>query len=95
MSFYQVDSRQLRAKKDELMTLAQRFRQAKETLCADEITLRSMWEGAANESFHTRFIKSAGQMDAFYDVVERYINVIEYVANRYDMAEQKNLGRAN
>ena len=95
MSFYQVDSRQLRAKKDELMTLAQRFRQAKETLCADEITLRSMWEGAANENFHTRFIKSAGQMDAFYDVVERYINVIEYVANRYDMAEQKNLGRAN
>ena len=95
MSFYQVDSRQLRAKKDELMSLAQRFRQAKETLCANEITLRSMWEGAANENFHTQFIKSAGQMDAFYEVVDKYINVIEYIANRYDQAEQKNLGRAN
>ena len=95
MSFYQIDSRQLRAKKDELMSLVQRFRQEKEQLCANEITLRSMWEGSANENFHNLFIKSAGQMDAFGEVVDRYMDAIEYIANRYDMAEQKNLGRVN
>lgn len=94
MSFYQVDSRQLRGKKDELTNLAQRFRQEKETLCANEMTLRSMWEGAANDNFHTVFMRSAGQMDAFYEAVDRYLNAIEYIANRYDAAEQKNVGRA-
>ena len=95
MSFYQVDSRQLRTKKDELTCLAERFRQEKEVLCASELTLRTMWEGDANENFHSRFIRSAGQMDAFYEVVGQYMNVIDYIANRYDMAEQKNIGRAD
>lgn len=94
MSFYQVDSRQLRNKKDELTGLLQRFRQEKEMLCSKEGALRSMWEGAANDSFHNSFIKNAGQMDAFIELVDRYITVIESIAQRYDMAEQKNTGRA-
>ena len=52
-----------------------------------------MWEGAANENFHNLFIRSAGQMDAFGEIVDRYMDAIEYIANRYDMAEQKNMGR--
>ncbi len=95
MSFYQVDSRQLRSKKDELLGLTQRFRQEKELLCAREESLRSMWEGAANESFHTGFVRNAGQMDAFVEVVNQYMNVMESVADRYDMAEIRNLGRVN
>ena len=95
MSFYQVDSRQLRSRKDDLISLMQRFKQEKETLCAKENALRSMWEGAANEGFHTQFMKNAGQMDAFIDVVNQYINVMENVAGRYDMAEQRNIGRVN
>ena len=93
MSFYQVDSRQLKSKKDELMGLSQRFIQEKEALCAGENALRSMWEGAANDSFHMLFMKNAGQMDAFIEVIKQYMNVIEAVADRYDMAEQRNLGR--
>ena len=93
MSFYQVDSRQLRSKKDDLMGLSHRFVQEKEALCAGENALRSMWEGAANDSFHTLFMKNAGQMDAFIEVIHQYMNVIEAVADRYDMAEQRNLGR--
>lgn len=94
MSFYQVDSRQLRGKKDELLNLCQRFMKEKENLCAVELSLRSMWEGAANERFHTQFMKNAGQMDAFYELVNRYVSVIERIAERYDRAEEKNLGRA-
>ncbi len=93
MSFYQVDSNSLRSKKDELTSLLTRFYQEKEELCASELTLRDMWEGAANDSFHAEFLRNAGQMDAFCEVVGQYINVIGYIADRYDAAEQKNLGR--
>lgn len=93
MSFYQIDSRQLRSKRDELIGLSRRFVQAKEELCARESALKSMWEGAANDSFHALFMKNAGQMDAFIEVVNQYMNVIESVADRYDMAEMRNLGR--
>ncbi|MCR5590310.1 MAG: WXG100 family type VII secretion target [Lachnospiraceae bacterium] len=93
MSFYQVDSSQLRGKKDELAALIHRFRQEKESLCAKELSLRSMWEGAANDSFHAEFMRNAGQMDAFAEVMTRYISVIGYIADRYDMAEQRNAGR--
>ncbi len=93
MSFYQVDSSRLRAKKDELLNMIQRFRQEKEALCQKEVSLRTMWEGAANDSFHNAFEKNAGQMDAFIETILRYVNTIESIAQRYDMAEQKNMGR--
>ena len=93
MSFYQVDSKQLRSKKDELSTLIQRFIREKENLCAGEVALRSMWEGQANDAFHSEFMKSAGRMDTFVRVIDQYANVIESVAGRYDMAEQNNMGR--
>ena len=93
MSFYQIDSRQLRGKKDELIGLLRRFSQEKETLCAKETALRAMWEGAANEKFHDLFVKNAGQMDAFGEVVNQYTVVIDNIADRYDTAEQRNLGR--
>ena len=94
MSFYQVDSKQLRAKKDDLTGLLQRFMKEKDNLCAVELALGSMWEGAANEAFHSEFIKNAGQMDSFSNLVGRYISVIEHIADRYEAAENKNIGRA-
>lgn len=94
MSFYQVDSNRLRAKKDELLNMTMRFRSEKEQLCQKEQDLRSMWEGAANESFHNAFVKNSGQMDAFIETVMKYASVIESIAERYEIAEQKNMGRA-
>lgn len=93
MSFYQIDSRQLRSKKDELAGLSQRFIREKENLCAVELALGSMWEGSANERFHSEFMKNAGQMDSFIQVISQYLGVIERIAQRYDLAEQKNTGR--
>ncbi|MCR5688180.1 MAG: WXG100 family type VII secretion target [Lachnospiraceae bacterium] len=93
MSFYQVDSVRLRGKKDELTALLQKFRQEKDILCSKELSLRSMWEGAANDSFHEQFMRNAGQMDSFIEVISRYLEVIGYIADRYDMAERRNTGR--
>ncbi len=94
MSFYQVDNSQLRAKKDELISLIQRFISEKEELVSKETALRSMWEGAANESFHTRFVKDSQLMTSFVELLGRYVSVMESIADRYDLAEEKNTGRA-
>ncbi len=94
MSFYQVDSRVLRTKKEELLNMVSMFRKEKEELCQKEAALRSMWEGEANENFHNAFVRNAGQMEAFLGTIMRYVNVIETIADRYDAAEQRNIGRA-
>ncbi len=94
MSYYQVDNTQLRTKKDELISLIQRFVTEKENLTSNEAALSSMWEGAANESFHTRFIKESRIMDSFTELLYRYADVMESIADRYDIAEEKNTGRA-
>ena len=94
MSFYQINSRVLRTKKEELMSMVSMFKKEKEELCQKEATLRSMWEGEANESFHNAFVRNAGQMEAFIGTILKYVNVIETIADRYDAAEQRNVGRA-
>ncbi len=93
MSFYQVDSRQLRSKKDELASLLQRFISEKENLVSSEAELGSMWEGAANDSFHAQFIRNSQMMESFIELLRQYINVMESIAQRYDLAEEKNTGR--
>lgn len=93
MSFYQIDSGSLRTKREELMALLARFRTEKETLMSKEAALLTMWEGDAKTTFHSGFLKNSGLLDAFAEVVDQYINVIEAIADRYDAAEQKNLGR--
>ncbi|MBR4574120.1 MAG: WXG100 family type VII secretion target [Lachnospiraceae bacterium] len=93
MSFYQIDSRSLRTKREELAGLAARFRQEKETLISKESALLAMWEGQAKSAFHSVFVKNSGMLDAFSEVVDQYIGVMGAIADRYDAAEQKNLGR--
>ena len=93
MSFYQIDSRSLRTKREELIGLVQRFRTEKETLISRESALLAMWEGDAKEAFHSVFVKNSGMLDAFAEVIDQYIGFIEAVADRYDAAEQKNIGR--
>ncbi len=94
MSYYQVDNRQLRTKKDELAGLIQRFVSEKENLISNEAALSAMWEGIANESFHARFVKESGIMDSFTELLYRYADVMESIADRYELAEEKNTGRA-
>lgn len=94
MSFYQVNNASLRTGRDELLNLNERLRGEKENLNSYEMQLKNMWEGEANEQFHNTFVKSASQMDAFYQLMGRYCEVIEAIAARYDMAEQRNLSTA-
>lgn len=95
MAFYQIDSRELREKRDQLMELLSRFRTQKEELTSEEQALKLMWEGEANDNFHQMFIRDLGQMDAFIDIINNFCEVMSAIADRYDMAERHNLGIAS
>ena len=90
MSFYQVTSSELRAKAEEMRGLNARFKSEEETLRGSEQNLKSMWEGEANENFHTAFMHDASAMDLFHQTVEAYIAALLVIAERYEAAERKN-----
>lgn len=94
MSFYQVNSRNLRSGRDELLSLNERLKAERETLNTCELGLKEMWEGEANERFHLSFVKNSSQIEAFSTLITRYCEVMEVIADRYDSAEQKNISLA-
>lgn len=95
MSFFQTNSNDLRNRSEQLLSLNQRFKTEKENLSSNEMALKSMWEGEANDSFHRAYMRDAGQMDAFMEVINNYAQVMETIADRYDNAEAKNLSMAS
>ena len=49
-----------------------------------------MWEGQAKDAFHQAFLRDRQQMDAFILLIERYIQALLEIANRYEQAENRN-----
>lgn len=95
MSFYQISSKELRTKSAELLTLSDRFETEKQSLISYENTLNSMWQGEANIKFHQAFLRDSGQMDAFRKVIDSYARMMITIAERYELAEAKNLNIAS
>lgn len=95
MSFIQASSNDLRNRSEQLMSLNQRFKAEKENLSSNEMALKSMWEGEATEAFHIAYMRDAGQMDAFMEIINNYAQVMESIAERYESAEAKNLSVAS
>ena len=94
MGFFQVTSGGLKEKAELLRGLNSRFRAGVETLQDTEQGLRNMWEGEANDTFHTAFIKDTGQMERFHSVIEEYIEALLAIAAKYEAAENKNISIA-
>ena len=94
MSFFQVTAAELRKKAEQLKGLNARFKTSVESLQTTEQSLKSMWEGEANEAFHAAFMKDKGQMDNFHSVIERYIEALYVIAQKYEEAENRNIATA-
>ena len=95
MSFIQVTSSELRKKAEELKQLNMRFKLQVETIETAEQTLKSMWEGQANQTFHTAFMRDKGQMDGFHGAIAQYIAALLIIAAKYEEAEAKNTATAS
>ena len=68
-----VSTSQLITKANELKDLNARFRAEISALETEEQTLKGMWEGDANDAFHTAFTNDKIQMTNFYNAIELYV----------------------
>ncbi|MBE6707688.1 MAG: WXG100 family type VII secretion target [Ruminococcaceae bacterium] len=82
-----VSANELIAKANELKNLNAQLKAAIGELEANEETLRTMWEGEANDAFHTAFTNDKIQMTNFYNAIEVYIYRLLEIAAKYQQAE--------
>lgn len=82
-----VSATELIAKANELKNLNAQLKASIGELEATEETLRTMWEGEANDAFHTAFTNDKIQMTNFYNAIEVYIYRLLEIAAKYQQAE--------
>ncbi len=82
-----VSANELIAKANELKNLNAQLRASIGELESTEETLRTMWEGEANNAFHTAFTNDKIQMTNFYNAIEVYIYRLLEIASKYQQAE--------
>ena len=90
MAFFQVISSVLRQKAGNLKQLNAQFKAKAAALSEKEASLCGMWEGAARDTFHQAFLRDRQQMDAFYQLIEQYVQALLEIAARYEQAEARN-----
>ncbi len=90
MSELQVTISTLTSQADELAALNGQFKASIEQLISFENDLNSMWDGEANDAFHTAFTNDQGKMNEFYNLVLQYIEKLRMIAQRYADAEASN-----
>lgn len=95
MSFFQVTASELRKKAEQLTGLNSRFKSGVDTLFSTEQSLKQMWEGEANDTFHNAFIRDKGQMESFHGAIERFIEALLIIAAKYEEAESRNTATAS
>lgn len=90
----EVTTSTLTNKANELKSLNSRFKSQVSTLRSYESSLNGMWDGEANNAFHSAFTKDATQMDNFYNAIEKYISSLNEIIQEYERAERANLSTA-
>ena len=90
MAFFQVTSSVLRQKAGNLKQLNAQFKAKAAALSEKEASLCGMWEGTARDTFHQAFLRDRQQMDAFYQLIEQYVQALLEIAARYEQAEARN-----
>lgn len=63
MADFKVTASQLNTQAESLQDLNGRFKSAIEQLVTSETSLKSMWEGEANDAFHAAFTSDKAKMD--------------------------------
>lgn len=95
MAMIQVTSARLRSAAGELQNLNGQFRSKTKDLQGKEQALCQMWEGQAKDAFHGAFTKDSQQMEAFFQLINQYIQALLEIAKRYEQAEARNAQTAS
>ena len=88
MSDFQVTPSDLRSNADQLTELNAKFKSSVESLANSESALNAMWDGEANDAFHSAFVTDKGKMDEFSRLIEQYTERLRQIAVRYEQTEQ-------
>ena len=76
MAMIMVTASQLKNTANELRSLNGQFKTQTGTLESLEATLRSSWQGQANDAFHNAFLNDKAQLENFYQTIEKYCQAI-------------------
>ncbi|MGN0621787.1 MAG: WXG100 family type VII secretion target [Porcipelethomonas sp.] len=90
MAKFTVLPSQLKSAASELLNLNGQFRQKVGSLENAEAQLNSQWDGEANDAFHAAFTRDKSQMDEFYNLIVKYADALNQIADKYDKAEAAN-----
>lgn len=90
MSEIMVTAAQLRAKAEELENLNQQLKSQNELLGQHEEALNGMWDGDANNAFHTAFNNDRTQINNFYNAIAAYVSALRVIAQKYEQTEAQN-----
>lgn len=89
-----VTSAELRGAAGTLREYNANFKNQVANLENSEGALKSQWQGAANDAFHTAFMNDKAFMDKFAVEIENYCQALETIAAKYDAAEAANVETA-
>lgn len=95
MAMIQVTSARLRSAAGELQNLNGQFQGKARDLQGKEQALCQMWDGQAKDAFHSAFSRDSQQMDAFFRLINQYIQALLEIAKRYEQAEARNAQTAS
>lgn len=78
-----------------LMDLNANFKAQVENLVSTEASLNSMWEGEARDAFRRVFEEDREQLERFAQLVDRYVETLNQIAENYRKAEETNTSIAS
>ena len=90
-----VTSATLRAKKEELAELNQKFSETADSMESTVQTLSGSWEGDSHDAFYTAFSTDKGKMATFSGAITQYTNALEQIIAKYEAAEAQNVSIAS
>ena len=95
MALIRVTSSQVRSTASQLRDYNANFNGQVNKLQESEASLNSMWEGAANDKFHSEFLNSKDYMTQFYTLINKYCEALDQIAAKYDETEARNVETAS
>ncbi len=87
---YEVTINTLTQQCEDLSELNSRLNNLITKLETSEGNLNTMWDGEANNAFHSAFMTDKGKMVEFYKLINKYIQNLSTIASRYSAAESAN-----
>lgn len=89
MALIRVTAAQVKRTSEQLRSYNDHFNKRVGDLVSAEGKLSSMWDGEANDAFHTAFNNDKEYMMQFYNLINRYCEALDNIAAEYEAVEKR------